>query len=103
MSDENMKKGTAGQLNSEQAELLSEFDTLADDQMATSDVAEITDWNGVQQGLFYRPIKQQVTLRLDADLIAWFKEQSKSDNGRGYQTLINRALREYVAQRVRNR
>ena len=36
----------------------------------------------------YRPIKKPVTLRLDADVIAWFKAQ-----GRGYQTRINRALR----------
>ena len=36
----------------------------------------------------YRPIKKPVTLRLDADIIAWFQRQ-----GRGYQTRINRALR----------
>lgn len=36
----------------------------------------------------YRPIKKPVTLRLDADVIAWFKAR-----GRGYQTRINRALR----------
>lgn len=37
---------------------------------------------------FYRPLKQPVTLRLDADILAWFKKQ-----GRGYQTRINQALR----------
>ena len=37
---------------------------------------------------FYKPIKKPVTLRLDADVLAWFKKQ-----GRGYQTRINRALR----------
>ncbi len=36
----------------------------------------------------YKPIKKPVTLRLDADVLAWFKKQ-----GRGYQTRINRALR----------
>jgi len=40
---------------------------------------------------FYRPLKQPVTLRLDADVLAWFKKQ-----GRGYQTRINRALRELM-------
>ena len=39
----------------------------------------------------YRPIKKPVTLRLDADVLAWFKKQ-----GRGYQTRINRALRKVV-------
>ena len=42
------------------------------------------DWNAE----LYRPIKKPVTLRLDADVIAWFKVE-----GRGYQTRINRALR----------
>jgi uncharacterized protein (DUF4415 family) len=46
--------------------------------------------------VFFRPIKQQLTLRIDADVIAWFK--SHTPHGEGYQTRINRALREYVAQ-----
>ena len=41
-----------------------------------------------QIGRWYRPIKKPVTLRLDADVLAWFKKR-----GRGYQTRINRALR----------
>jgi len=36
----------------------------------------------------YRPIKKPITLRIDADVLAWFKKQ-----GSGYQTRINRALR----------
>jgi uncharacterized protein (DUF4415 family) len=43
---------------------------------------------------FYRPLKQPVTLRLDADVLAWFKKQ-----GRGYQTRINRALRELMMEK----
>ena len=39
-------------------------------------------------GRLYKPIKRPITLRLDADVLAWFKKQ-----GRGYQTRINRALR----------
>jgi uncharacterized protein (DUF4415 family) len=42
-------------------------------------------------GVLYRPIKKPVTLRLDADVIAWFKK-----SGRGYQTRINRALRKLM-------
>jgi uncharacterized protein (DUF4415 family) len=41
-----------------------------------------------------RPIKKPVTLRVDADVIAWFKEL-----GRGYQTRINRALRKMMKMR----
>jgi len=46
------------------------------------------EWPG-----FYRPIKKPVTLRLDADVLAWFKRQ-----GRGYQTRINRALRKLMTE-----
>jgi uncharacterized protein (DUF4415 family) len=41
---------------------------------------------------YYKVIKKPVTLRLDADVLAWFKKQ-----GRGYQTRINQALRKVVA------
>ena len=34
------------------------------------------------------PVKQQLTIRLDADVLAWLK-----GHGRGYQTRINRILR----------
>jgi uncharacterized protein (DUF4415 family) len=42
---------------------------------------------------WYRPIKKPVTLRLDADVLAWFKTK-----GRGYQTRINRALRDVMRE-----
>ena len=40
---------------------------------------------------YYRPIKKPITLRLDADVLGWFKKQ-----GPGYQTRINQALRKVV-------
>jgi uncharacterized protein (DUF4415 family) len=60
----------------------------------TSDVPELSDWSGARRGLFYRPVKQQLTLRLDADVVAWFKSHATA--GEGYQTRINQALRGYV-------
>ena len=45
---------------------------------------------------WYRPIKKPVTLCLDADGIAWFKE-----SGRGYQTRINRALRKMMKDEIK--
>ena len=42
---------------------------------------------------FYKPIKKPVTLRLDADVLAWFQRA-----GRGYQTRINRALRKLMME-----
>lgn len=44
----------------------------------------------------YRPLKKPVTLRLDADVIAWFKK-----DGRRYQTRINAALRKVMEKEVR--
>ena len=68
--------------------------SLRDDAIDTSDAPELLDWSGAERGLFYRPVKQQLTLRLDADVVAWFKSHTTSDEG--YQTRIYRALREYV-------
>jgi len=47
-------------------------------------------------GVLYRPIKKPVTLRLDGDVIAWFKK-----SGRGYQTRINRALRNLMKDEIK--
>lgn len=62
---------------------------LRDEDIDTSDIPEVTDWSRAVVGRFYRPIKEPVTLRLDADVIAWLKSQ-----GPGYQTRINALLRE---------
>lgn len=42
------------------------------------------------------PGKARITIRLDEDLIQWFKDQVHAAGGGNYQTLINSALREYV-------
>ena len=63
------------------------LEDLPDDQIDTTDAPEILDWSDARRGVFYRPVKQQITLRLDADIIAWFKARAR--NGRGYQTDIN--------------
>jgi uncharacterized protein (DUF4415 family) len=42
--------------------------------------------------------KTRITIRLDEDLIAWFRGQVEDAGGGNYQTLINQALREYVAE-----
>lgn len=74
---------------------------LPDEAIDTSDIPPLTEefWKRAVRGKFYRPVKQQITLRLDADVVAWFKRHARS--GRGYQTNINRALREYVLRQER--
>ena len=46
------------------------------------------DWQGATRGKFYRPIKQQLTVRVDADVLEWLKSQ-----GSGYQSRLNDILR----------
>ncbi|MGH6660389.1 MAG: BrnA antitoxin family protein [Rhodospirillales bacterium] len=80
-----------------QARELAALAALPDHRIDTGDVTEVRDWTGAKRGLLYRPLKRQLTLRLDADVVAWFKRRAKG--GRGYQTDINRALRDYVRRR----
>src|SRR5271165_6713667 len=46
------------------------------------------DWVGAVRGKFYRPIKQQLTVRIDADVLAWQKS-----SGKDYQSLLKAILR----------
>jgi uncharacterized protein (DUF4415 family) len=45
------------------------------------------------------PGKTRITIRLDEDILDWFRGQVNAQGGGNYQTLINNALREYVQQR----
>ena len=56
------------------------------------------DWQGAVRGRFYRPVKEQLTVRIDADVIQWLK----SGNTR-YQTRLNEILREAMLHDRRNR
>jgi uncharacterized protein (DUF4415 family) len=87
-------KRESSELTTEQHAELQALEELPDDQIDTTDIPELLDWSSARRGLFYRPVKKQITLRLDADVIGWFKARAK--NGRGYQTDINRTLRQYV-------
>jgi uncharacterized protein (DUF4415 family) len=76
-------------------ELQAELDALAampESEIDATEMAPIADWSEAVRGTLYRPIKRPLSLRLDADVIAWFQQQ-----GQGYQTRINSALREYIA------
>ncbi len=42
------------------------------------------------------PGKTRITIRLDDDILDWFREQVHQAGGGNYQTLINRALREHI-------
>ena len=44
------------------------------------------------------PGKTRITIRLDDDVLAWFRDQVHSAGGGNYQTLINQALRRFMEQ-----
>ena len=52
----------------------------------------------VEVGRFYRPIKQLVSLRVDADVLAWYRGQGKK-----YQTYMNQVLRREIQTNPRGR
>ena len=93
-----MKKGTFDRLSPEQQSEIATLAALDETKIDTGDIPEQRDWTGARRGLFFRPIKRQITLRLDADVIEWFK--SRAEPKRGYQTQMNQALREYVAKHI---
>jgi uncharacterized protein (DUF4415 family) len=96
MNGKPTKKAASKALGAQQQAELDALAATREEDIDTSDIPEVSDWSGAERGLFYRPIKRQLTLRIDADIIDWFKRRAQ---GKGYQTNINRALREYVQQR----
>jgi uncharacterized protein (DUF4415 family) len=95
MKGELMKKVVSKVLTTKQRAALKALAAKPDDQIDTSDAPEVLDWSDGKRGLFYKPIKQQLTLRLDADVVDWFKQQ-----GEGYQSRINAALRDHVGRKA---
>lgn len=71
-----------------------------DSEIDYSDIPASTrkDWAGAVRGKFYRPIKQQLTVRIDADILAWLKSY-----GKGYQSRLNAILRSVMLGKSRRR
>jgi uncharacterized protein (DUF4415 family) len=70
---------------------LEEIQNMPDEEIDTSDIPELGDrfWETAKMVV---PIsKKAVSLRLDSDILDWFKSQ-----GKGYQSTINNVLRTYV-------
>ena len=69
---------------------------LPDEAIDTDDIPEAPaeNWSNARRPDLYKPIKRPVTIRLDADVIAWFKAHGESGS---YQTEINKVLRKHVA------
>jgi uncharacterized protein (DUF4415 family) len=74
-----------------QQDELRELAARSDDPVDTTDIPLLSDgfWQNAVNNPFYRPVKAQLTVRLDADILAWLRA-----SGPGYQTRLNRILRE---------
>jgi uncharacterized protein (DUF4415 family) len=64
---------------------------MPDEDIDYSDIPPVRDFSKFVRGKFYRPEKRSVTIRLDADVVAWFKSSEPK-----YQTAVNRVLRDYM-------
>jgi uncharacterized protein (DUF4415 family) len=89
-----MKRGNPKPLTPKLRAELKVLAAMPDSEIDTAEMPPITDWSRAARGPFYRPIKRPLSLRVDADIVDWFQRQ-----GQGYQTRMNRALREYVERR----
>jgi len=92
-----MKKETRRELPPRLQAEAERLAAMPDDTIDLSDMPEKLDWADAERGKFYRPVKQQLTLRLDVDIVHWFKTHAQ---GGGYQTRINQALRRYVEEQT---
>lgn len=79
------------QLSDKQIAMLKALADKPDEDIDLSDIPESGDdaWKNAVPGEFFRPIKKQITVRIDADVLAWLKS-----SGNGYQTRLNQVLRE---------
>ena len=77
-------------LTDEQKVEIAALRAMTDDEVDTSDIPPLSDsfWRNAVANPFYRPTKTSTTIRIDTDVLAWFKGQ-----GKGYQTRINTILR----------
>ena len=85
------------------AKLKRESEQLAampDSTIDLSDIPEATEkfWKNAVRNPWYRPRKQQVTLRIDADVLAWLRR-----GGKGYQSRLNSLLRNAMLERLHSK
>ena len=77
---------------------LKELAARPDSEIDYSDIPPLGEkfWKNAVSNPFYRPVKQQITLRIDADILAWLRAQSPE----GYQSRLNALLRKVMLQEL---
>lgn len=75
--------------------------SIKDEDIDLSDIPELGEdfWKNAKRGgqhdELYRPKKQQITVKIDADVLAWLKS-----DGKGYQTRLNAILRGAMLEKL---
>ena len=87
-------------LSAEQVAELKALAARTDDQIDVSDIPPLTEafWKHAVRNPFYKPVKTQLTVRLDADVLAWLRAA-----GAGYQTKLNAILRKAMLRDLTER
>ncbi|EFE07400.1 BrnA antitoxin family protein [Citrobacter youngae] len=85
------KRGSVSALSAQHEAELKALANKPDDDIDYSDipVTEDEQWSEASRGKFFRPLKTQASVRIDADVMEWLKRP-----GKGYQTRLNAILRE---------
>lgn len=85
------KRGSAPEVSARREAELKALADKPDREIDYSDIPATEDdrWAGAVRGKFYRPLKTQASVRIDADVMEWLKRP-----GKGYQTRLNAILRE---------
>ena len=93
-----VKRTSGNGLTTRQKKELASLAALPDTQIDTSDIPELPPgaWKDAVRGRFYRPVKQPISMRLDADVVAWLKKR-----GKGYQTRVNSILRQTMLSDIK--
>ena len=83
-------------LTEERKRELAELAKRTDSEIDFSDIPEATEefWKNAVRNPFYKPVKKQVTVRIDADILAWLRQQGNE----GYQSRLNATLRKVMLE-----
>ncbi len=82
-------------LTRRQAREIRALSKMKNSEISLEDAPELSHWDRAMVGKFYRPIKKPLTIRLDADVLAWLKSK-----GKGYQTRLNSILRAAMEKQI---
>jgi uncharacterized protein (DUF4415 family) len=80
---------------------LAELAKGPDSEIDYSDIPALPEkfWKNAVPNPFYKPVKKQITLRIDADVLAWLQQEGE----KGYQSRLNAVLRQVMLEDLRGR